>query len=365
MDDKRWMRAARLLGRQSQGRTADNPAVGCVIVKDNTLVARGRTGDGGRPHAETIALAAGKLATKNATAYITLEPCAHQAQTPPCAEALIKAGIKRVVVGMLDPDKRVNGEGLARLKQCGIEVTQAVLADDIGYDLAGYSCHRQHARAFCAVKIATSLDGRIALANSSNRPHWITGAAARHYVHDLRSRYQAVMTASGTLTADNPRLTARLAGISHQPLRVLLTSHVQLNKNHALWQTASDQAPVLIVTSQGGKQPDLPKGVDWATVPADNNNNNRPQLPAALRLLATRGIQSVLVEGGATLLTALVRENLIDRLYWFHAAKLIGNDGIAAIAGLGLTDLAAAPQWRLLDERRFAGGDLLRVWGRG
>ncbi len=323
-----------MLARRGEGRVAPNPAVGCILVKDGRAVGQGRTADGGRPHAETIALKEAGPAARDATAYVTLEPCAHHGQTPACAEALIAAGVARVAVGAVDPDARVSGEGLRRLTDAGIAVEKGLLEDEIADQLAGYILSRLENRPLVTVKIATTIDGRIGLADGSSR--WITGPLARRMVHDMRSRHDAVMTASGTLKADDPLLTCRLEGVDHQPLRVIVTSGDVPAEDSALARS-TDAGPVwcFCPCEVAGRLPGGIKGIETET-----DEDGRPRLDAVMKILAGEGITSVLVEAGGRFVAGLMAAGLIDRLVWMRSSSVIGGDGLASLAELGLNSLA-------------------------
>ncbi len=219
--DKRYMALALALGRRGQGNCWPNPAVGCVIVRDGRIVGRGWTQPGGRPHAEVEALAQAGALARGATAYVTLEPCSHHGKTPPCAEALIAAGVARVVAAIEDSDTRVAGQGFALLRAAGVEVTTGVLEDEAALDHAGFFMKTEQGRPFVTLKLASSLDGRIATATGQSK--WITGPEARREVHAMRARHDAVMVGAGTARADDPSLTVRDLGIDHQPARVVVS----------------------------------------------------------------------------------------------------------------------------------------------
>ncbi|RDD63782.1 bifunctional diaminohydroxyphosphoribosylaminopyrimidine deaminase/5-amino-6-(5-phosphoribosylamino)uracil reductase RibD [Ferruginivarius sediminum] len=337
------MRAALGLARRGLGRVAPNPAVGCVLVKDGRAVGRGWTQPGGRPHAETEALARAGEAAKGATAYVTLEPCSHHGRTPPCADALVEAGIARCVVALEDPDPRVAGHGLDRLCAAGIEVTRGVMAEQAAEVNAGYLLHRRLNRPMVTLKLATTLDGRIATRSGESR--WITGALSRSRVHLMRAEHDAVMVGGGTAVADDPRLDVRLPGLENRkPLRVVLDGRLRLPLTHNL-VTAARAHPTLLIT-----RADAPKqrrhafkeaGVEVAAVETDAEGGL--SLSAILHELAARGLTRVLAEGGGMLAAGLLRADLVDRLAWFRAGKVIGGDGIPALAGFGLEELARAP----------------------
>lgn len=361
-DDQKWMRSALVMASKGDGLTAPNPSVGCVIVADNGLIGRGVTASGGRPHAETEALADAGQAANGATAYVTLEPCAHTGKTPPCAQALIDAGISRVVVGLTDPDERVSGQGIARLKASGIAVTSGVLASDIRRQLAGYLKVRQHGRPYVTVKIASSQDGRIALKDGTSQ--WITGANARRYVHELRSRHDVIMTGMGTVRADNPMLNCRLEGVTHHPLRVIMTSDAGLDPASRIAQSAKD-IPTLCITGQDAGHSASPTdqidGVSVITVARDTDG--RPDMMNALSVLAKQGMTSVLVEAGGILLASMMRQGLVDRLIWIKAPMVIGGDGIAAIEALDLTSLDKARGFEAVHQQMM-GEDMVEIFER-
>ena len=343
-----------MLARRGEGRVAPNPAVGCVIVKDGRMIGQGRTQDGGRPHAETVALADAGLAAHGATAYVTLEPCAHHGRTPPCADALIDAGIARVVIAVGDPDPRVAGAGMSRLVDAGVTVDQGVLADDAADLLQGYFLSRHQGRPLVTVKIATTLDGRIALADGTSQ--WITGVAARRLVHEMRSRHDVVMTSSGTLIADDPLLTTRLSGVEHQPVRVAVTGANVLKAENKLAQSVA-AGPVWCCCPEAGLA-SLPEGVRGLVAITDDQG--KPRLDAVMAQLADEGMTSVMVEAGGRFAAALLAAGLVDRLVWMRSSNIIGGDGLASIGDLGLTSLT---EGRLFQRRTLStvGDDVIEV----
>jgi diaminohydroxyphosphoribosylaminopyrimidine deaminase/5-amino-6-(5-phosphoribosylamino)uracil reductase len=361
--DSEHMDAAMALAGRGLGRVAPNPAVGCVIVKDGRVAGRGWTQPGGRPHAETEALNRAGPAARGATAYVTLEPCAHHGQTPPCAEALIEAGIARCVVALEDPDPRVAGAGLTRLRDAGIEVAVG-LGGAAAADLnAGYLSNRNERRPLVTLKLATTLDGRIATKRGDSR--WITGPAARARAHLLRARHDAVLIGSGTAVADNPRLDVRLDGLeAAAPLRVVLDGRLRLPLTHDLVTRAKEQ-PSWLMTHEDGPRERIEAyrtaGVEVIPIAADEGGNL--SVSAALAVLAERGVTRLLIEGGGHVAAAFLRARLIDRLVWFHAPKVIGGDGVPAVAGFGLDELAEAPGFALQDSHRI-GEDLVESYAR-
>jgi len=339
------MAAALALARRGVGQVAPNPAVGCVLVKAGRVVGRGWTQPGGRPHAETEALGRAGTAARGATAYVTLEPCAHHGKTPPCAEALIAGRIARCVVALEDPDPRVAGKGLEMLRAAGIAVDLGLLESAAAELNAGYLLRQGSGRPRVTLKLATTLDGRTAMASGESR--WITGPAARHWAHRLRAESDAVLVGGGTALADDPRLDVRLPGLAaRSPLRVVLDGRLRLPATHDLMARARAQATCL-VTRPGGDRAKLSAykdcGVELIEVPDDAAG--RLSLPATLAALAKRGVNELLVEGGGRVAAALLQEDLVDRLIWSRAPKVIGGEGLPAVAELGLESLDLAPRF--------------------
>lgn len=361
-DDARFMRAALALGKDGQGQTWPNPSVGCLIVKGGRVLAGGRTQRGGRPHAETVALEAAGKAARGATAYVTLEPCAHWGRTPPCAKALVEAGVARVVVGCVDPDPRVDGRGLAWLEEGGIEVVTGVLEERAQAAHLGLRRRVLDGRPMVTLKLAQSLDGR--LAARTGHSQWVTGAAARLEAHRLRATHDAIMVGSGTALHDDPRLTCRLPGVlGRDPVRVVVDRRLRLPVTSALARTARE-VPVWVYTG-GDADPghlEALRALGVEAFPLDDTG-----LVTVLGRLAARGVTRLLVEGGSVLAGAFVRQGLVDRLHVAVAPTLIGGDGLPALAALGLDRVSDAPRFRLVDEKGL-GGDAVRVYepiGRG
>ncbi len=356
-NDRRWMGLALGLGARGLGQVWPNPAVGCVIVKNDRVLGRGWTQPGGRPHAETVALAQAGPAM-GATAYVTLEPCAHHGKTPPCANALVKAGIARVVCPISDPDPRVAGKGFAILRDAGIAVETGLMAAEAGAANAGFLLSKRHNRPFITLKLAASLDGRIATGTGESR--WITGPLARAYVHRLRASHDAVMIGSGTAKADNPVLDIRGLGPSPaNPVRVVLDSQLALGADSRLVQTARD-IPLWLChdAATGPRQKLAALGVEMLAVKAAANGLD---VYDVTRCLASRGITRVLVEGGGQLAASLVQAGLVDRLEVFHAGLLLGAGGTPALGALRFDALADFPRVTLKHTRTL-GNDTLSVW---
>lgn len=356
------MRHALTLGARGLGQTWPNPAVGCVIVREARIVGRGWTQTGGVPHAETRALAQAGSQARGATAYVTLEPCAHHGRTPPCAEALIAAGIGRVVMAATDPDPQVNGKGAARLRAAGVKVTGGVLEDAARSVNAGFILRVTKGRPMVTLKLAASLDGRIATARGESK--WITGRQARRMAHAMRARHDAVMIGGGTARADDPLLTARDMGIAQQPIRIVWTCHLDIPLRGQLAQTAAD-IPVWILHAESANA-DLCQawqglGARLFACPTVQGGQIDPI--AGLNALAEAGLTRVLCEGGGTLAASLMAHGLIDELACFSAGIGLGADAQPMLATLGLVDLAQAPSFTLI-ETRAVGGDVLSRWRR-
>jgi diaminohydroxyphosphoribosylaminopyrimidine deaminase / 5-amino-6-(5-phosphoribosylamino)uracil reductase len=356
------MDAALALARRGLGTTWPNPAVGCVLVKDGRVVGRGFTAPGGRPHAETVALEHAGAGARGATAYVTLEPCSHWGQTSPCADALIAAGITRVVVGARDPDPRVNGAGLERLRAAGIEVLEGVRAAEAAEALAGFASRVVRGRPLVTLKLASTLDGRIATRTGESR--WITGEAARREAHALRGRHDAVMVGVGTVIADDPDLTCRISGFRMRPIvRVVVDSGLRTPVAARLVVTARE-SPTWIVAGADGEPERVRRfratGVEVLTVEAGPGGVD---VAAGLQALGSAGITRLLVEGGATLASSLLREGLLDRIAWFHAGAVMGGDGLPSVQGYGVARLADMSRFRHRCTR-VLGGDMLSLFGK-
>lgn len=358
MTDTDHMAHALALGARGLGRTWPNPAVGCVITRNGRMLGRGWTQPGGRPHAETVALAQAGDA-RGATAYVSLEPCAHHGHTPPCAQALIHAGVARVVTALTDPDPRVSGKGHAMLRAAGIAVTENIAADQARRANAGFLKRITQGLPAVTLKLATTLDGRIATATGQSR--WITGPEARRYVHALRLSHDAVLVGSGTARVDDPDLTARNIGATHQPVRIVLDRTLSHRPDSRLGRSAGE-APVWMVHAEDAAAAAVSAWAQTgATLIACPAPEGRLDMPVAMNLLAQRGLTRILCEGGGTLAASLIRTNLVDDLIQITAGTLIGADGIAALGNLGTATLADAPRFALVDTRAL-GGDTLTHW---
>lgn len=340
--DARFMAHALTLGRRGLGQTWPNPSVGAVIVRDGVVIARGVTQKGGRPHAETEALRRAGAAARGATIYVTLEPCSHHGKTPPCADAVIGAGIGRVVSALEDPNPEVAGQGHARLRAAGIAVDVGVGAEEARRTHAGHIRRVREGRPHVMLKLAVSADGKAGL--PGRQPVALTSDAAWTRVHLMRAQNDAIMIGIGTALADDPLLTCRLPGMeARSPIRVVLDTQLRLRSGSRLVQTAR-QTPTWVVAghaASGEKEAELRShGVEVLRV---DEIARKEDLRATLALLAKRGITRLMVEGGPTLAASLVKADLVDEAVLLHAPKTLGQ-GIDALEGLPLTALTQSPR---------------------
>lgn len=361
--DARHMAHALALGRRGLGRVWPWPAVGCVIVNDGRVVGRGITDRiNTYRHAEIVALDMAGTAAHGATAYVTLEPCSHHGTTPPCADALIEAGVARVVVAIEDPHPKVAGQGLTRLRGAGVTVDVGVGADKARRQHAGFLSVIERKRPFLTLKLAMTLDGRIATATGESR--WITGEAARRVVHTMRATHDAVLVGGGTARADDPSLTVRDLGILHQPVRIVASRHLDLPWPSKLAEPA-DAGPVWLLHGDG-EVPDAAKarwiGAGAKLLPVAVEAGQL-KLVAALNQLAEEGITRVFCEGGGAFAAALLEAGLVDELVAFSAGKLLGAEGTPGIGALGVDKLTHAPGFELVECRRV-GSNILHRWQR-
>ncbi len=361
------MRAALAMARRGLGNVWPNPAVGCVLVQPDAaggrVVGRGWTQPGGRPHAEAEALARAGDAAAGAVAYVSLEPCNHRGRTPACARALAEAGVARVAMALEDPDPRVSGTGAAALRDAGLEVTAGLLEAEAAELNAGYLLRVRDGRPLVTVKVATTLDGRIATHAGDSR--WITGEWARAWAHGLRARHDAVMVGVGTALADDPMLTCRLPGLPKRPtIRIVADSRLRLPLTSRLVAGAGE-TPFWLVTLAGGdhsrKAAYRDCGVEIIEIEA--GPEGRPEPAGVFAALAARGLTRVLVEGGGHVIAGLLRAGLVDRLEWFRAGIVIGGDGVPAAAAFGVDRLDQAPAFERVAVRRV-GDDTLETYRR-
>jgi diaminohydroxyphosphoribosylaminopyrimidine deaminase / 5-amino-6-(5-phosphoribosylamino)uracil reductase len=341
--DSRYMAEALRLAERVLGLTSPNPAVGCVLVRGGRIIARAATAPGGRPHAETIALRRAGRRARGATAYVTFEPCAHQGRTPPCARALVDAGVRRVVVGCVDPYPPVRGRGIAILRRAGIDVTAGVMADECRRLNEGFIARVTRRRPFVLVKLAMSLDGRIAAESGDSR--WISSEPSRALVHRWRRECDAVMVGAGTVIADNPRLTCRIRG-GRDPVRVVIDPRFRTSADARVYRGPS-RAPAILVTTaanlaRGSKRlsqlQNLASRYPGANVEilAAPAHRGEVALDALMREFGRRGWCKVMIEGGAHLTGAALRAGIVDRIAFFVAPRIIGA-GLPAVEGLRFT----------------------------
>jgi diaminohydroxyphosphoribosylaminopyrimidine deaminase/5-amino-6-(5-phosphoribosylamino)uracil reductase len=362
--DRRFMRLALTLGRRGQGRTWPNPAVGAVVVKDGIIVGRGWTQPGGRPHAEPEALKRAGEAARGATLYVTLEPCSHTGKSPPCADAVIAAGIARVVSAIEDPNPEVAGQGHARLRAAGITVETGCGAAEAAYDHAGHFRRIRARRPHVILKLAVSADDKIGAAG--RKPVAITGEAARTRVHLLRAQCDAILVGIGTVLSDDSLLTCRLPGMKDRsPVRVVLDPSlrtpgesrlVHSARETPLWLIASETAEAAAAMRLGAAGAQVIRLPPTAVAPGLD-------LAAALRALSERGITRLLVEGGSRIASSFVAADLVDEAWLLRGPDAVGADGIAALQGLPLTSVTQSTSYRARASEAL-GNDTLTIFER-
>ncbi len=330
MSHQRWMERCLELARRAEGRTAPNPMVGAVLVRDGEVVGEGWHARAGDPHAEIVALQQAGEAARGATLYVNLEPCSHHGRTPPCSEAVVRAGVDKVVVGMVDPNPRVNGRGVARLREAGLEVLLGVEEPACRELNEAFVTAVERGRPLVVLKAAASLDGRIATELGESR--WITSAAAREHVHGLRDRYDAILVGSGTALADDPQLSCRLEG-GRDPLPVLLDARLRVPPSARMFTGGT----AALVYSSSAPALDHPGTV--VQVPAAPGGG--VQLLPVLEHLARRGVHSLLVEGGGQVHRSFLEAGLVDRVLLYLAPRVLAG-GPGWVAGPGVEPLAAS-----------------------
>jgi diaminohydroxyphosphoribosylaminopyrimidine deaminase/5-amino-6-(5-phosphoribosylamino)uracil reductase len=360
--DRRFIKLAIALARRGLGTVSPNPTVGCVLVSpEGIVVGRGWTQPGGRPHAEAEALRRAGARAKGATAYVTLEPCSHTGRTPPCADALIKAGVARVVGAIEDPDPRVSGRGFARLTAAGIEVSTNLFADEVEEVNAGFLLHRVQGRPLVTLKVASTLDGRVSTHRGESQ--WITGAAARRIGHMMRMTHDAIVVGIGTALADDPELTCRLPGLEeYSPVRVVLDTRLQLPLSSKLVRTALETPTWVAVSAETeADKRAVYEDLGVVVLPFEVDGDHHPEPIAILKALGARGLTRVLVEGGSAVAAALMRANLIDRMAWFRASSVMGAGGTPAIAAFGVDALSEMRRFELITSQSV-GDDRLETY---
>ncbi len=337
-DDERFMALALALGRRGLGNAWPNPAVGAVIVKDGVIVGRGWTQSGGRPHAEVEALKYARKAAQGATLYATLEPCSHQGKSPPCADAIIKAGIARVVSALEDPNPEVAGQGHARLRAKGVTVDVGLGAYAARRAHAGHITRIQKSRPFVTLKLAVSSDNKVGLVG--RKPVQLTGEQARERVFQMRAQSDAILVGIGTVLSDNPHLTCRLPGMMERsPVRVVLDARLRLPLSLSVVSTVSE-TPTWVFTSHKSSPiaEDILQQKGCKVFRVDEHNGNL-DLEAVLKILAEQGITRLMVEGGPTVAASFVAADLVDKAVLLRADKTIGADGVNALEGMPLSAL--------------------------
>jgi diaminohydroxyphosphoribosylaminopyrimidine deaminase/5-amino-6-(5-phosphoribosylamino)uracil reductase len=329
--DQSFMNSALNISKKNIGITGENPSVGCVLVKNNIIIATGVTGESGTPHAENIAISKAGENSRFATAYVTLEPCSHFGKTDPCADLLIQSGISRVVIATLDPDERVNGSGVRKLQEAGIEVVTGVLENEARKINQGFFSARQKNRPFITLKLATSFDGKIAfnpeIQNEENR--WISSQQSRNFAHLFRSKNDAILVGANTLINDDPMLDCRLSGLEkYSPKRIILSSNLNFDVDKKIFQSAKS-IPTYIATSNPNVRKFEKSGVKIINFKAGDLKDFAEQLPEI-------GINNLLIEGGSVVAAEFFKAGLIDKFIQIRSAHKIGDDGIDAISGFDL-----------------------------
>lgn len=347
--NEQYMRRALALARKGIGKTSPNPAVGCVIVRDDVIVGEGWHRKAGTPHAEVHALREAGADACGADVYVTLEPCSHFGKTPPCADALIAAKVKRVVVGMVDPNPKVMGRGIEKLRAAGIEVVDGLLEAQCRQLNEPFIKHVTTGLPFVIYKSAMTMDGKTA--TSSGDSKWITSEKSRRYVHKLRAMVDAIMVGVGTVTADDPLLTSRIPG-GRDPLRVIVDSGLRIKPGAAVLSVSSPAKTVIAtVAAASGKAGSIRS--DNVEIIICPEQNGRVDSGALLKILGERGVQSILLEGGAELAGDFLRQGLIDKFLFFYAPKLVGGDAPGPFRGSGTAQISAGLRLRDISIRRF------------
>ena len=359
--DLRFMPLALSLGRRGLGRTWPNPAVGAVVVKDDVIVGRGWTQAGGRPHAETEALKRAGKEARGATLYVTLEPCSHQGKTPPCVDAIIRAGIARVVSALEDPNPEVAGQGYAKLRERGIAVDAGLEAAAAARQHAGHIRRMRDGRPQVLLKLAASADGKAGL--PGRKPAGITGEAARARVHQMRAEYDAILVGIGTVLSDDPHLTCRLPGMMEwSPVRAILDARLRIPLATSIIGTARETPTWVFTTPNASPVAEdilKAKGVEVFRV---DGKDGRLDLNAVLKALAGRGITRLMVEGGPTVAAGFIKADLADEAALFRSPNPLG-EGVDVLEGLPLTALTKSPKLRPIASE-VVGGDTLEMFER-
>ena len=343
--DEKMMKAALSAARKGDGRTHPNPSVGAVVFRGDEILGRGTTKPPGGPHAEIVAMENsrkrhGDRSLQGASIAATLEPCSFSGRTGPCADALVEAGITSVAVGCLDPHPRVAGRGIKRLRAAGIQVETGVREEECRYTHRGFLSVIERGRPWITLKLATTLDGRIATAAGESR--WITGSESRAKVHRLRNAYDAVMVGSGTALADDPSLTVRSGeNVLRTPTRILVDSRLRVPATHQLFSDPAS-AKTWVVCGTGARGIAKMRETAGSVIEIEKGRDRKLDLPAMAAALADSGLTTLLVEGGGGLAAALIRADLVDEVHWMLAPKLIGSEGFSGLGPLAVDALGEA-----------------------
>lgn len=364
--DERHMLLALAEARRALGRVAPNPAVGAIVVSDDEIVGQGSTAPPPGPHAEIVALREAGERARGATLYVTLEPCSHHGRTPPCVDAIIAAGVERVVVGATDPNPEVNGQGIERLREAGIKVSNSSLHSECREIVAGFESRLARGRPRTTAKYAMTLDGKIATRTGHSR--WISGPDARQIAHILRDRVDAIMVGSNTVVVDNPRLTTRLpeelAGRdgSHHPLRVIIDGRLRTPPDAHILAPGNGPEPIVYCAESAASDAEARLSESGARVRRVEERDGHVNLSAVLDDLGAQGVNEVLVEGGGGLIGAMLDASLVDDLLSFIAPVIVGGDGPPPVAGRGVATMPEA--WRIENQRLRRLGDELMLHSR-
>lgn len=366
-DDARFMAAALNFGRRHMGMAAPNPSVGALVVRNGgepVVIARGVTAKGGRPHAETEALKIAGEAARGATVYVTLEPCAHQSKTPPCASALIRAGVGRVVIAIEDPNPLVSGNGIRMLRDAGIETIVGIGAAHARIDHAGHFRRVRDGRPHIVLKIAVSADGKTGLAG--RRPARISGPVSMAEAHILRATCDAIMVGSGTVLADNPQLDCRLPGMADRsPIRVVLDGSLRIPLDSHLVRTARARKLIVIAAENAPADREnalVQRGVEVVRVPCRRDRHRKMIVADAMQELGSRGITRLLVEGGPMLSASLIQSDLVDEAIVVQAPVTLGDEAIDALEGLPLDALLRSPRLATIEQRALGDDHMIRLF---
>lgn len=356
--DQKFIAYALNLSKKNLGLTAPNPVVGCVIVKDGVIISSGVTAKGGRPHAEKIAIekVTNKSELENAVIYVTLEPCAHFGQTPPCVDEILKYKFRKVVIATQDPDLRVNGAAIQKLSNAGIEVVCGIMEKEAQEINRGFFKARREKIPFVTLKLATSLDGKIATKDFDSQ--WITSEKSRFFSHYLRSTNDAILVGANTVRKDNPSLNCRIPGLEdYSPKRVIISSSQSFDLSLKIFQNLG-KIPTIILTDCDNKK----IANSAAEIIFCKEKNGKVNLHDALLKLCASGVNSLLIEGGKNISTQFLKESLVDEIVWIRNKKIIGNDGIAAIGDMGFSKISDVLDGFEKMESKEMDGDAVEIY---